>query len=175
VIRWIPEIAQLEPRPLRYRYRVFEPQVLAVGLERSVAAALSWAGVEWRYGDAAWDILLPSSTRVLGLVRREVEEQVQLRLEGTPDGAQLDLDCIPRETHAAHAAALAGVLLVAGGVWLAGGLRDSAPAALTTAIGGGLWADVMREMALEGLERRLRRLLEDVGMAVWPGVPAELL
>jgi hypothetical protein len=43
------------------------------------------------------------------------------------------------------------------------------------ALAGGLWADVSRVMAMQNLERRLRRVVEDVGVELWPHAPAELL
>jgi hypothetical protein len=46
---------------------------------------------------------------------------------------------------------------------------------LATALAGGLWCDVGRVMALQQLERRLRGLVEDVGIELWPGAPAQLL
>jgi hypothetical protein len=60
-------------------------------------------------------------------------------------------------------------------VWFVGGWSAGLVPGFTAALAGGLWADVARVMALDVLERRLRRLTEDLGSALWPGVPAQVL
>jgi hypothetical protein len=170
----MPEIARSEPRPLRCEYRVLVGQALPPGWQRTVDEALHAARVEAHHdGGTAWELLLPWSTRVFGLVRRELEEEVALRVTALPETTRRELYCLPAATHAAHAAALAGVLVVAATAWLVGGWADGLPAGLTTAVAGGLWADAMRELAFERLERRLRWLVEALGLALWPSLPAE--
>jgi hypothetical protein len=66
------------------------------------------------------------------------------------------------------------VLVLATAVWFVGGWSAGLVPGLTTALAGGLWADVARVIALDVLERRLRRLAEDLGSALWPGVPAQV-
>jgi hypothetical protein len=112
---------------------------------------------------------------VLGAVRRDVDEQVELRITTTPDGSELRLDCVPSQTHDAHAAGVAGVLVMAVLIAITGGRGVGIPAALTMLVAGTLWADAAREMALRVLDRRLRRLTEDLGTAIWPDAPAQLL
>ena len=46
--------------------------------------------------------------------------------------------------------------------------------ALVLALAGGLLADVTRVTAIGALDRRLRTLTEDLGLELWPGLPAEL-
>ena len=65
--------------------------------------------------------------------------------------------------------------MMAAVVWFAGGWTGGLVPGLTTALAGGLWTDVARVIALDALERRLRRLTGDLGAALWPGVPAQVL
>jgi hypothetical protein len=112
---------------------------------------------------------------VYGIIRRDVDEELSLTLGRTDEGWELGLRCEPLATHGAHAAGAGGVLLVAATVWLATGWGTGVIAGLTTLLAGGLWADATRVMAMTRLESRLRRLIEDLGLALWPGVPAQVL
>jgi len=175
---WLPEIAQDRPRrAIRLSYL---PVVQAAPADTAsrVRAALAASGVlDVRQSGGSWQMVLPWRTLVYGLIRRDVEEMVDLRLMKGAGGHDwhLAVSCNPRETHAAHAAGAGGVLAVSGLVWIAAGWTAGAVPALTTLLAGGLWADTARVMALQVLERRLRRLIEDLGTAIWPGVPAEIL
>lgn len=112
---------------------------------------------------------------VYGVIRRDVEETATLVLASGTDSWDLVVRCEPVHTHNAHAAGAGGVLVMAAAVWFAGGWTGGFLPALTTILAGGLWADTARAMALDVLERRLRRLTEDLGTALWPGVPAQVL
>ena len=170
--RYVPAIARAEPEErFSFRFVAMVP-VLPPEAERRVAEVLAGvrgAAVE-RTGDG-WKLHLPWTTRVFGVVPREVEEHVKVSLGLDSDGAVVTVTCVPRPTHEAHAAGLAGVIALAAGVWFAAGI----PAAATTVAAGWLLVTFTRELALQGLERRLRRLAEDLGTALWPGVPAQLL
>lgn len=140
-----------------------------------VAGALRAAGVWFqRQGLATWNAQLPWRTLVFGLVAREVDEDIVLELI-PGDAPEVRVSCTPRRTHGAHAAGLAGVLMLAVAVWLVGGWWAGAPAGATFLIGGGLWVAYTREMALMALDRRLRTLLADVGTVLWPRLPARIL
>jgi hypothetical protein len=138
--------------------------------------ALTTAGVyDVRRAGRSFRGRLAWRTLVYGLIRREVDETVAVSVHTTGERWELGLDCRPDATHAAHAAGAGGVLLLSATVWLATGWSAGVVPGVTTAIAGGLWADVARVMALAVLERRLRRLAEDLGSALWPGVPAQIL
>jgi hypothetical protein len=122
-----------------------------------------------------WEITLPWRTLVYGLIRRDVEETASIGLTSGPEFSELLVRCEPVHTHSAHAAGAGGVLVLAAAVWFLGGWSAGLVPGFTTALAGGLWADVARVMALDVLERRLRRLAEDLGSALWPGVPAQVL
>jgi len=172
---WIPEIARRSPRrQVVLRYRVLAP-VLPHCLE-ALPSALRAAGVAWkRTAETQWELNLEWRTMVLGVVRRDVEESVKASIVSDAGASELRLECRPVETHGAHAAGFAGVVVLAVTAWVAGGWSAGIPAGFTTAVAGGLWADTMREMAFRVLERRLCRLTEDLGIAVWPGVPGEMV
>ncbi len=170
--RLVPASARAEPEEhFAFRFVALAP-ALPAEPERIVAEAL--AGVRGgrleRLADA-WILHLPWVTRVFGVIPREVDERVVVRLGLDQDGPRVAVTCTPSATHEAHAAGLAGVLAAAGGFWFAAGL----PAALTALAGGWLLVTFTRELALQGLERRIRRLAEDLGTALWPGVPAQVL
>jgi len=172
---WVPEIARRSPRrEFVLRYRVLAP-VLPYCLE-VLPPALDAAGVTWkRTAEMRWELGLAWRTMVLGVVRRDVDETVSLSIASEAGASELRLECRPFETHGAHAAGFAGVLVLAITAWIAGGWGAGIPAGLTTAVAGGLWADTMREMAFRVLERRLRRLAEDLGISMWPGKPGEIV
>jgi hypothetical protein len=120
-------------------------------------------------------VSLPWQTRVFGLIPREVDEEVRLRLVQHPDLWEVVVRCRPVETHAAHATGLAAVLFIAACVWIASGLTAGVMPALTTVLAGSLLVEVTRQWALNALERRLRRLAADTGSALWPGQPAQIV
>ena len=170
-MNWLPDMARKQPRrTLELCYRV----PTAPGLETTdatVAVALRHRGLQ-ATGSAieGWNLSLPGRTRVYGLIPRELDESVDLHLSSGPEYSQLVLRCHPAETHAAHAAGLAGVLALAAAVWIAGGLL----AAVTTVIAGSLLVEVTRHWAFDALEKQLRRLAGDIGSALWPGQPAQI-
>jgi hypothetical protein len=125
--------------------------------------------------ESTWSVTLPGQTRVFGLVPREVDESVQLRLVQISEGSALELSCRPLETHAAHAAGLAGVFVMAVAVWVSCGLAAGVLPAVTTVLAGGLVVEVTRQWAFTALERRLRLLVGDVGSSLWPGRPAQIV
>ena len=85
------------------------------------------------------------------------------------------MKCHPLETHGAHAAGFAGVLFLAASVWIASGIATGLVAALATILAGTLVVEVTRQWAFDALERRLRFLAEDVGSALWPERPAQIV
>ena len=174
-MNWLPDMARKQPRrTLELSYQV--PS--APGSETTdatVAAALHGTGLQ-ATGSAVdgWNLSLPGRTRVYGFIPRELDESVNLGLSTGPEYLQLVVRCHPVETHAAHAAGLAGVLVLAAAVWIAGGLVGGLLAAVTTVIAGGLLVEVTRHWAFDALEQQLRRLTGDVGSALWPGQPAQI-
>lgn len=173
---WLPEIVRERPSaPLALRWIVsggIDPRLP----ESTIAAAAAHAGarlVDRRAG--AWTLLLPWQTLVYGVVRRDVDERVVIELAPDGDGWELRLSCLPTETHAAHATGAAGIAVMAAAAWLIGGWAGGILPAAATAVAGGLWADSTRVVAMGRLELRLRRLIEDIGLAIWPDAPAQLL
>ena len=59
--------------------------------------------------------------------------------------------------------------------WIVGGWLAGIPAGLTTFVAIGLWADVSRTLAFEALTARVRALAHDLGHAVWPMSPGQLI
>jgi hypothetical protein len=174
--RWIPEMARKEPaRAISARYDVPGARPPTEPVAR-VAEALRAAGLDFvlEYG-STWSVTLSGQTRVFGLVARGVDESVQLRLVRGVGGSALELSCRPLETHAAHAAGLAGVLVMAFAVWVSCGLAAGVLPAVTTVLAGGLVVEVTRQWAMSALERRLRLLAGDVGSSLWPGRPAQII
>lgn len=136
------------------------------------ALALRWQREEDR---AAWTVELPWRTLVYGLVRREVEEVVEVTVHGTGGAWVLEVLCLPKRTHDAHGAGAAGVFALAATAWLLGGWVSGAAAGATTLVAGLLWTDTAREMGMQALERRLRALTTDLGTELWPDRGADLL
>jgi hypothetical protein len=176
LIDLIPDAARVLPRfPLSISYRVLVPHFPAAA-DHTVGETLRMVHVEGNLlMPGSWALRLAYPTSVYGLIRRDVEDAVKLSL-GVVDGvARLDLHCMPRQLHNAHAAGFAGVLALSAAAGFAGGWSRGAPAAISVFLAGALLVTVSREMALQALERRLRRLAEDLGAALWPGLPAQLL
>lgn len=122
-----------------------------------------------------WSVPLAGQTLVYGLIRREVDEAVSIAIREYPEGSELIVSCAPRDTQNAHAAGLGGVLLIAAVAWMVGGFAGGVLPALTALIAGGLVVEVTRQWAFDALQRRLDRLANDVGSAVWPREPAQVL
>jgi hypothetical protein len=173
---WLPEIVRERPSaPLALRWVVSDPATPRLP-ESTIVAAVAHAGarlVDRRPG--AWTLLLPWQTLVYGIVRREVDERVLIQLAQDGEGWTLRLSCPATETHAAHATGAAGIAVMAAAAWLVGGWTGGILPAAATALAGGLWADATRVVAMGRLELRLRRLIEDIGLALWPDAPAQLL
>lgn len=145
--------AEVGPAPRRRGADGVLAEVLQVaGASPARSTATGWvAELDWR-------------TLVLGVVSRNVEEQVVV---GIGDG-DVHLRCAAEGTHGAHATAAAVTIAVAAATLLL--TRQLLPAA-TTLVGGLLLVDVTRELALTALERRLARLAADLATALWPGRP----
>jgi hypothetical protein len=174
-MNWLPDMVRKQPRrTLQIIYRVPkapDPDTT----DATVAAALHGSGLQ-ATGSVVegWNLSLPGRTRVFGLIPRELDESVDLCLSSGPEYSQLVVSCHPVETHAAHAAGLAGVLVLAVAIWIAGGLAGGLLPAVTTVIAGGLLVEVTRHWAFDALERQLQRLARHVGGALWPGQPAQI-
>lgn len=173
---WLPELARKEPaKSLDLFYQVVAGVPPAEADKRIDEALRESALAATRDGTSCWRTILPWQTRVFGLVPRDVDEEVTLHLVQHPDLWELRVDCHPRETHSAHAAGFAGVLFVAASVWIASGIATGVVPALTTILAGTLLVEVTRQWAFDALEKRLRVLAEDVGSALWPGRPAQIV
>ena len=171
-----PEMARKRPaRTITMTYRP-PPGVAPPGdADVVVGAALRAAGLtDTEATGDGWVLSLPHRTRVYGLVPREVDEIVRFRIASNDEFSELVLSCQPTETHNAHAVGLAGMLVAAAAVWFAGGLVAGLLPAVTIVIAGALLVEVTRHWAFDALERRLRRLVGDVGSALWPGQPAQI-
>lgn len=162
-------------RILELRYQIAKDSP-PLDPERVVGEAFHARGIEASGGAIeGWRLCLPGHTRVYGVISREIDESVDFRLHRKPDAWELVLRCEPIETHSAHAAGLAGVILMAFAVWIAGGFSGGALPAVTTVIAGTLLVEVTRQWAFDHLHRRLRRLIGDLGSALWPGLPAQIV
>jgi len=169
---WFPEMARKQPaRTVTITVR--PPR--GVAPPRDADATLRAAGLTVATATAdGWVLSLPHRTRVYGLVPREVDEQISLRIASNDESSELVLSCHPTETHNAHAVGLAGVFVAAAAVWFAGGLVAGLLPAVTTVIAGALLVDVTRQWAFDALDRRLRQLAGDVGRALWPDQPPQI-
>jgi hypothetical protein len=175
-MRWIPEAARRRPdRVICYAYRVpydSPPQAT----DRIVEEALSARHLTARgSAENGWTVILPHRTWVYGVVRREVDEQAELRLFRAAEYWELRLVCRPLEVHGAHAAGVAGILVIAATVWIAAGLAIGLLPAVTTVLAGLLLVEITRQWAFNGLQRRLHRLVGDVGSALWPATPSRIV
>jgi hypothetical protein len=172
---WLPEMARR--RPARTITITFRPPGVAPpdDPDTVLAAALHTAGLTVSKTAAdEWEFSLPGRTRVYGLIPREVDEKINLRITSSQEFSELVLSCHPTETHDAHAVGLAGVFVAAAALWFAGGLVAGMLPAATTLIAGALLVDVTRHWAFDALERRLRLLADNIGSALWPGQPAHI-
>lgn len=169
---WFPEIIRgLPSQSFCFRWIVpadAEPR----DPEMVIPGAVQRSGVELTAATADdWTVIVPWRTLVYGFIRRDVDEAATLTLQETDSHVELRLECLPAETHAAHFAGALGAAVMAAAAWMIGGVVP----ALTVLVGCGLWADATRVMAMQALELRLRRLLSDAGLELWPDAPAELL
>jgi hypothetical protein len=172
---WLPTIVRSRPREtisLAYCTEHSPPTsrntIVIEALRAAHVTDVQVDGPSWRFS-------LPWRTLVYGVIRRDLDEELSVSLAPSDSGWELQLRCEPIGTHNAHAAGAAGVLLVAGTVWLASGWTKGVLPGMTALIAGGIWADATRVMALTQLEKRLRRLIEDLGSALWPSAPAQVL
>ena len=175
-VDWLPEMARKEPaRPLVLSYQV-SAGLPPPDIESSVTEALRASHLTGVRDEASgWKVSLPWQTRVFGLIPRDVDEHVRLRIVQHPDLWEVVVRCRPTETHSAHATGIAAVLFIAVCVWIASGLTGGVLPAVTTVLAGGLLVEVTRQWAFDSLERRLRRLAGEVGSALWPGRPAQIV
>ena len=172
----LPELARKEPgKDLVVSYQVPGGD-LPEDLDRRIGEALRASALTaTRENMSTWRANLPWRTRVFGLVLRDVYEELVFHLEQHPDLWELRVNCYPLETHSAHAAGFAGVLFLAASVWIASGIATGGVAALATILAGILVVEVTRQWAFDALESRLRTLAKDVGSALWPGRPAQIV
>ena len=172
---WLPEMARR--RPARTITITLRPPGVAPpdDPDTLLIAALHTAGLTVsKTADDGWGLSLPDRTRVYGVIPREIDETITLRIISSHEVTELVISCHPTETHDAHAVGLAGIFVAAAAIWFAGGLVAGMLPAATALIAGALLVDVTRHWAFDALERRLRRLAGDVGSALWPGQPAQI-
>jgi hypothetical protein len=117
-----------------------------------------------------WGLEIDWHTVVLGAVRRPVREQAELRVStARPGHPCLVLSCEPLQTHDAHAAGAAAVVVLAVAAWLLGGWSTvGVPIGMTTLLAGATLVALTRRLALLSLEARLTRLASDLVEALWP-------
>ena len=173
---WFPELARKKPgKDLVLSYQVPAGDS-PVDAEQKIGEALRTSELTaTRDNTSTWRTIIPWRTRVFGLIPRDVDEEVTFHLEQHPDHWELRVNCYPLETHGAHAAGFAGVLFLAASVWIASGIATGLVAALATILAGTLVVEVTRQWAFDALERRLRIFAKEVGSALWPGRPAQII
>ncbi len=167
---WLPEIVRKQPQPLELWYRSDGTVHSSSRIEARLQAVLGETGLEWRQRDdgrAGFFATLVWHTAVLGVLRRGLDEQVEVTIVNGRRGPELRVFCRPDATHDAHASGYCLVIVLAFLAWLAGGWSGG-PAGLTTLVAGSLLAVSTRGMAMTVLKRRLQRLTEDIGIALWP-------
>jgi len=171
----MPEVIRRSPNHrFDFQYLVFQavdPSSTARRLAQAVDASQA---VVKSTGPTGWRLALPWTTRVLGFISRQVEETVDVEVIPGEPGPRLLLRCRPQRTHEAHAAGMGGVFLFSVAIWLAGGVTAGIAGGLAALVAGAVWVKFTREMALQALERRLRRMAESMGSAAWPGAPAQV-
>ncbi len=172
---WLPEIAREVPATrLGVRYRVTSAGPLPYSADH-LAEALRAARLTGREIDEhSWEVRLPMPTLVFGMIPALAKETVAVRIVTVSPGREVQLDCLPQKTHNAHAKGMAAILLLAAAVWLVGGWLAGLRAGITVAVLGTLCAVSGREVALRLLERRLCRLAESLGTALWSGQQAQV-
>lgn len=173
---WLPELARKTPgKDLTLSYQV-PAGVSPVDAENRIVEALRRSELAaTRDNPSTWRTIIPWRTRVFGLIPRDVDEDVTFHLEQHPDHWELRVNCHPLETHGAHAAGFAGVLFLAVSVWIASGILTGMVAALASILAGTLIVEVTRQWAFDALESRLRIFAQDMGSALWPGLPAQIV
>lgn len=167
---WLPELVRRGPaQDLAWRYRSASP-VVPEDVRRRLVLAVRTAGTTSELDErSAMDVAvrLPWMTLVFGVVPWTVHEEVRIAFGRDHRGPYVDVRCTPLATHEAHATGAALVLAIASAIWLAGGVAGGLLPAGTTLVGGGLWTDLTRRSAMVVLDRRLGRLTDDLGRAVW--------
>jgi hypothetical protein len=149
---------------------------IPIEFERTIVEALHASALTAiRAGASTWTVPLPWRTRVFGLIPRDVDEMLLIRIARHPDISEVVVSCEPTDTHAAHASGLAAVLFISASIWIASGLVAGLAAAATTVLAGALVVEVTRQWAFDALEHRLRRITGDVGSALWPDLPAQIV
>ena len=173
---WLPELARKKPgKDLIFSYQVPAGES-PVDAEQRIGAALRTSELTaTRDNPSTWRAIIPWRTRVFGLIPRDVDEDVTFHLEQHPDHWELRVNCHPLETHGAHAAGFGGVLFLAASVWITSGIATGVVAALATILAGTLVVEVTRQWAFDALESHLRIFAEDIGSALWPGRPAQIV
>ena len=114
---------------------------------------------------AKWHWQVP----VLGLIRREIEETVEVSLVPGPNPV-LRLMCSPQSLHEAHAAGFGGVLAFTAASGFVAGIE----AATATLLGGSLIAFMAREHSLIAMRGHLKTVAMDLGIRLWPDFPGEV-
>lgn len=177
---WVPEIIRSRPLTrfeLEYGALQNAPVPPAMTKQRLLEAlAAAHATSVTSTGPMSWRVTLPYSTRVFGVISRQLEEVIHIQIVAKePLNLALRVRCLPDATHQAHAVGMAGVLMLSVAAWLTGGLITGIPAGIATLAAGSMWAVFTREMAMQAFGTRLRRLTEDLGLALWPAAPAQVL
>jgi hypothetical protein len=170
-------MARKDPeRSVVVAYQVPLKNEVPADAERRVAETLHASSMTaLRTGTTSWKAVLPWQTRVFGVIPRDVDENLDLSVVRRLDMWELVVRCHPVETHSAHATGVAAVIFIAISVWIATGFLTGLAAAITTLLAGALVVEFTRQWAFDALERRLRRLAGDVGSALWPGRPAQIV
>ncbi len=174
-MRWIPEIARWAPASaLTVRYAVLDASLPIDAVDR-IHTALAASHLSPRLRDnLSWTVELSGRTLVYGFISREIDESVEIDVAATPEGGEVTVMCTPQETHEAHAAGAAGVLVLAATAWLTGGWLIGLPIGAATLVAGWMWADAARTLELQRLEQRIRGLAFDLGRALWPHQPGQV-
>ncbi len=114
---------------------------------------------------ASWHWQVP----VLGMIRREIEETLEISVAAGSNPV-LQLACNPQSFHEAHAAGFGGVVAFTTASAFVAGIE----AGTATLLGGSLIALMAREHSLIALRSRLKALVVDLGLGLWPDFPGEV-